>query len=50
MGFMSLGELSPRLRVSPATLDEWISGETPIPDGATFALIAVLNEQRSKRT
>ena len=44
MVFMSLRELSRRLRVSPSTLNEWISGEAPMPDGAMFVLVAMLNE------
>lgn len=44
MVFISLRELSRRLRVSPSTLDEWISGEAPMPDGAMFVLVAMLNE------
>jgi len=44
MVFISLRELSRRLRVSPATLNEWISGEAPMPDGAMFVLVAMLNE------
>lgn len=43
MSLMSLRELVLSLRVSPSTLDEWISGQTPIPDGVTFVLIAVLD-------
>jgi len=50
MVFISLRELSRRLRVSPSTLNEWISGEAPVPDGAMFVLLAVLNEiTRRKR-
>ncbi|HJV11859.1 MAG TPA: hypothetical protein VJ690_10190, partial [Burkholderiales bacterium] len=30
--------------VSPSTLNEWISGEAPMPDGAMFVLVAMLNE------
>lgn len=44
MVFISLRELSQRLRVAPSTLDEWISGEAPMPDGAMFVLVAMLNE------
>ena len=44
MVFISLRELSRRLRVSPSTLNEWISGEAPMPDGAMFVLVAMLNE------
>lgn len=43
MGLMTARELMLRLRVSPSTLDEWLSGEAPIPDGVTFVLIAVLS-------
>ena len=44
MVLISLRELSRRLRVSPSTLNEWISGEAPMPDGAMFVLVAMLNE------
>ena len=44
MVFISLRELSRRLRISPSTLNEWISGEAPMPDGAMFVLVAMLNE------
>lgn len=44
MVFISLRELALRLRVSPSTLDEWVSGHAPMPDGAMFVLVAMLNE------
>ena len=44
MAVISPRELSLRLHLSPAALDEWISGKAPIPDGTMFVLIAVLNE------
>ncbi len=44
MVFISLRELALRLRVSPSTLDEWLSGQAPMPDGAMFVLVAMLNE------
>ncbi len=44
MVFISLRELALRLRVSPSTLDEWVSGQAPMPDGAMFVLVAMLNE------
>ena len=44
MVFISRRELALRLHVSPSALDEWISGKAPIPDGAMFVLLSVLNE------
>jgi transcriptional regulator with XRE-family HTH domain len=44
MGLVSLRELSLRLRVSPSTLDEWVSGQATMPDDAMFVLVAMLNE------
>lgn len=44
MVFISRRELALRLHISPSALDEWISGKAPIPDGAMFVLLAVLNE------
>lgn len=50
MVFISRRELALRLHISPSALDEWISGRAPIPDGAMFVLLAVLNEiTRRKR-
>jgi hypothetical protein len=50
MAFMSRRELSLHLHVSPSALDQWLSGEAPIPDGAMFVMVAVLNEiTRRKR-
>ena len=50
MVFISRRELALRLHISPSALDEWISGKAPIPDGAMFVLLAVLNEiTRRKR-
>lgn len=44
MVFISRRELALRLHISPSALEEWISGKAPIPDGAMFVLLAVLNE------
>ena len=48
MVFIPPRELALRLHVSPSALDEWISGKAPIPDGAMFVLLAVLNEITSQ--
>jgi hypothetical protein len=49
MAVISRRELSLRLHVSPAALDEWISGKAPIPDGTMFVLLAVLNDVTRRR-
>lgn len=50
MVFISRRELALHLHISPSALEEWISGKAPIPDGAMFVLLAVLNEiTRRKR-
>lgn len=49
MAVVSRRELSLHLHVSPAALDEWISGKALIPDGTMFVLIAVLNEIARRR-
>ena len=49
MAVISRRELSLRLHVSSASLDEWISGKAPIPDGTLFVLIAVINEITRRR-
>ena len=48
--FISLRELSLRLNVPTSVIEDWLSGQVPMPDRALFVLSAILTQRLSARS